>query len=187
MSTCISKFDLIRQQKHKSKATTTPLFSTDDYQQYNSQWRTGILPSCDSKPAGTSTDECDSWSLLISIIFIVIFCVVAWFASPKGETQTVWRSTLVLSAWACWLMWGTYRPGQWDIAASRTCLRSGGHLGSVQWDRGEGRQYGDGVTRLTYGTAITFLAQWHPLITPERADLRPEYVNGPAKSNGAMM
>ncbi|KAK0821296.1 H(+)-transporting V0 sector ATPase subunit e [Friedmanniomyces endolithicus] len=47
-----------------------------------------------------------SWSLLVSVVFIVVFCAVAWFASPKGENQTVWRSTLVLSAWACWLMWG---------------------------------------------------------------------------------
>lgn len=31
-------------------------------------------------------------------------------------------------------------------------------------------------------TAITFLAQWHPLINPERNDLRPEYQNGPIKS-----
>jgi len=29
-----------------------------------------------------------SWSLLVSIVFIVVFCAVAWFASPKGETQT---------------------------------------------------------------------------------------------------
>lgn len=87
----------------------------------------------------------NSWSLLISIIFIVVFSAVAWFASPKGENQTyvlallptcaqsqyticdftslrarfktkqltssdrsVWRSTLILSAWSCWLMWGTY-------------------------------------------------------------------------------
>ena len=32
--------------------------------------------------------------------------------------------------------------------------------------------------------AITFLAQWHPLIAPERADLRPEYNGGPVASNG---
>ncbi|GAB7328022.1 hypothetical protein MBLNU13_g00075t1 [Cladosporium sp. NU13] len=50
----------------------------------------------------------NGWSLLISIIFIVVFSAVAWFASPKGENQTVWRSTLILSAWSCWLMWGMY-------------------------------------------------------------------------------
>ncbi|KAL1590393.1 hypothetical protein WHR41_00834 [Cladosporium halotolerans] len=76
----------------------------------------------------------NGWSLLVSVIFIAAFCAVAWFASPKGENQTVWRSTLILSAWSCWLMW-----------------------------------------------AITFLAQWHPLIQPQRGDLRPEYNGGPVK------
>jgi phosphoribosylcarboxyaminoimidazole (NCAIR) mutase len=33
-------------------------------------------------------------------------------------------------------------------------------------------------------TAITFLAQWHPLIAPQRNDLRPEYNGAAAKSNG---
>ncbi|KAI7374459.1 hypothetical protein KC336_g20213, partial [Hortaea werneckii] len=50
----------------------------------------------------------NGWSLIISIIFIAVFSVAAWFLSPKGDTQTVWRSTLILSAWSCWLMWGTY-------------------------------------------------------------------------------
>ncbi|KAL2356393.1 ATP synthase subunit H-domain-containing protein, partial [Cryomyces antarcticus] len=72
----------------------------------------------------------NGWSLLIGLVFIAVFCVVAWFASPKGENQTVWRSTLILSAWSCYLMW-----------------------------------------------AITFLAQWHPLITPKRGDLRPGLIN----------
>jgi hypothetical protein len=34
------------------------------------------------------TDFRYSWSLLVSVIFIVVFCAVAWFASPKGENQT---------------------------------------------------------------------------------------------------
>lgn len=50
-------------------------------------------------------------------------------------------------------------------------------------------QYGRGDNRvehekLTASVAITFLAQWHPLINPERNDLRPEYNNGPVKSPG---
>lgn len=39
---------------------------------------------------------------------------------------------------------------------------------------------------LTLDTAITFLAQWHPLIVPERSDLRPEYNNGPVKGGSFM-
>lgn len=31
--------------------------------------------------------------------------------------------------------------------------------------------------------AITFLAQWHPLIVPERSDLRPEFNGGPKGGN----
>lgn len=42
-----------------------------------------------------------------------------------------------------------------------------------------GRQ--EGVANRT--TAITFLAQWHPLIVPERSDLRPEFNGGPKGSN----
>lgn len=92
---------------------------------------------------------------MISIIFIALFSIASWFFSPKGENRTVWRSTLILSAWSCWLMWGT---------APSLARRN------------------QSMSILTYDLAITFLAQWHPLMTPERNDLRPEYVNGPAKS-----
>jgi len=37
---------------------------------------------------------------------------------------------------------------------------------------------------MVFSVAITFLAQWHPLIAPERADLRPEYNQGPVASKG---
>ncbi|KAK4499462.1 hypothetical protein PRZ48_009977 [Zasmidium cellare] len=76
------------------------------------------------------------WSILISIVVVVAIALGAWFFSPKGENQAVWRSTIILSAASCWLMW-----------------------------------------------AITFLAQWHPLIAPERKDLRPEFNQGPAAGN----
>ncbi|KAF2733314.1 hypothetical protein EJ04DRAFT_513299 [Polyplosphaeria fusca] len=41
----------------------------------------------------------------IGLIVVALFCGGAWFAAPKGENQTVWRSTLVLSAVAMYLMW----------------------------------------------------------------------------------
>ncbi|KAE9962258.1 hypothetical protein BLS_000589 [Venturia inaequalis] len=72
----------------------------------------------------------NGWSLIIGFVIIALFSVGSWFLSPKGENQTVWRSSLILSAWSCFLMW-----------------------------------------------AITFLAQWHPLITPINNSLRPEYVH----------
>ncbi|KAI9934791.1 hypothetical protein ASPWEDRAFT_44307 [Aspergillus wentii DTO 134E9] len=68
----------------------------------------------------------NGWSLVIGLIFIVLASVVAWVFSPKGENQTLWRSTLILSFASCYLMW-----------------------------------------------AIVFLAQWHPLISPKRSDIRP--------------
>ncbi|KAL4797026.1 ATPase, V0 complex, subunit E1/e2 [Aspergillus venezuelensis] len=71
----------------------------------------------------------DGWSLIIGLIIIVAAAVAAWVFSPKGDNQTLWRSTLILSLASCYLMW-----------------------------------------------AITFLAQWHPLIAPKRADIRPDRV-----------
>ncbi|KAF7504050.1 hypothetical protein GJ744_002879 [Endocarpon pusillum] len=70
----------------------------------------------------------NGWSIIIGLVFVVLASLVAWFFSPKGENNTVWRSTLILSFASCYIMW-----------------------------------------------AITFLAQWHPLIEPYRNTLRPGY------------
>ncbi|KAI9824081.1 MAG: H(+)-transporting V0 sector ATPase subunit e [Thelocarpon impressellum] len=71
----------------------------------------------------------NGWSIIIGLVFVVLASLVAWYFAPKGENQTVWRSSLVLTFASCYIMW-----------------------------------------------AITFLAQWHPLIVPKRHDLRPEHV-----------
>ncbi|KAL5336192.1 V-type proton ATPase subunit E [Aspergillus crustosus] len=71
----------------------------------------------------------NGWSLLIGLIVVVAAGVAAWVFSPKGDNQTLWRSTILLSLASCYLMW-----------------------------------------------SITFLAQWHPLIAPKRADIRPDRV-----------
>ncbi|KAL4939511.1 ATPase, V0 complex, subunit E1/e2 [Aspergillus filifer] len=71
----------------------------------------------------------NGWSLILGLIIVVAAAVAAWVFSPKGDNQTLWRSTLILSLASCYLMW-----------------------------------------------AITFLAQWHPLIAPKRADIRPDRV-----------
>ncbi|KAF2403462.1 hypothetical protein EJ06DRAFT_553771 [Trichodelitschia bisporula] len=70
----------------------------------------------------------NGWSLIIGFVIVALFSGISWVAAPKGDTQTVWRSSLLLSAWACFIMW-----------------------------------------------AITFLAQWHPLIVPINGKLRPGY------------
>ncbi|CAG8958808.1 hypothetical protein HYALB_00004578 [Hymenoscyphus albidus] len=64
------------------------------------------------------------WSVIIGAIIVVLACLAGWFFAPKGETQTIWRSSLILSFASCYIMW-----------------------------------------------AITFLAQWHPLIEPRRGGL----------------
>ncbi|KAF2714188.1 hypothetical protein K504DRAFT_371238, partial [Pleomassaria siparia CBS 279.74] len=46
-----------------------------------------------------------SWAPFIGLIVVAIFCAGAWFAAPKGNDQTIWRSTLILSAVAMYLMW----------------------------------------------------------------------------------
>ncbi|KAF7858024.1 hypothetical protein EAF04_009380 [Stromatinia cepivora] len=50
-------------------------------------------------------------SIIIGLIITVLASVVAWFLSPKGETQTIWRSSLILSFASCYIMWGDYILG----------------------------------------------------------------------------
>ncbi|KIV84298.1 hypothetical protein PV11_00086 [Exophiala sideris] len=47
----------------------------------------------------------NGWSLLIGLVVIVAMCVGAYFLSPKGENQTIWRSTLILTFASCYIMW----------------------------------------------------------------------------------
>ncbi|KAJ9201356.1 hypothetical protein DTO166G4_8759 [Paecilomyces variotii] len=71
----------------------------------------------------------NGWSVIIGLIIVVLASLAAWLFSPKGDNQTLWRSSLILAFAACYIMW-----------------------------------------------AITFLAQWHPLIAPKRADIRPDRI-----------
>ncbi|TGO56785.1 hypothetical protein BCON_0073g00190 [Botryotinia convoluta] len=50
----------------------------------------------------------NGWSIVIGLIIVVLASAAAWFLSPKGENQTIWRSSLILSFASCYLMWGTY-------------------------------------------------------------------------------
>ncbi|PSN69477.1 hypothetical protein BS50DRAFT_633218 [Corynespora cassiicola Philippines] len=47
----------------------------------------------------------NGWAPFIGLVVVAIFCGAAWFLSPKGENQTVWRSTLLLSAVSMYIMW----------------------------------------------------------------------------------
>ncbi|KAG9241324.1 ATPase, V0 complex, subunit E1/e2 [Calycina marina] len=44
-------------------------------------------------------------SIFIGLAVVVIMSLLAWFLSPKGETQTIWRSSLILAFASCYLMW----------------------------------------------------------------------------------
>ncbi|KAI4123389.1 MAG: hypothetical protein LQ338_005286 [Usnochroma carphineum] len=44
-------------------------------------------------------------SLLIGLLTTLLLATLAYFFSPKGENQTVWRSTLILSFASCYIMW----------------------------------------------------------------------------------
>ncbi|KAH6673694.1 ATPase, V0 complex, subunit E1/e2 [Tricladium varicosporioides] len=72
----------------------------------------------------------NGWSIIIGLVVVVLACLAGWFLSPKGETQTIWRSSLILSFASCYIMW-----------------------------------------------AITFMAQWHPLIVPRRGGLREHAIH----------
>ncbi|KAE8350909.1 ATPase, V0 complex, subunit E1/e2 [Aspergillus coremiiformis] len=65
------------------------------------------------------------WSLIIGLIIIVIASVAAWIFSPKGDNQTLWRSTLILSFVSCYLMWAITFMAQLHplIAPKRSNIR----------------------------------------------------------------
>ncbi|KAJ9609363.1 H(+)-transporting V0 sector ATPase subunit e [Cladophialophora chaetospira] len=48
------------------------------------------------------------WSILVGLVIIVALSIGAWFLSPKGENQTIWRSTLILTFASCYIMWGMW-------------------------------------------------------------------------------
>ncbi|KAF2455195.1 ATPase, V0 complex, subunit E1/e2 [Lineolata rhizophorae] len=67
----------------------------------------------------------NGWSVWIGLLVIAVFSVVSWFAAPKGENQTVWRSSLILAACACYLLWLITFLAQWHplIVPRRSDLR----------------------------------------------------------------
>lgn len=45
------------------------------------------------------------YSIFIGLVVIVALSAAAWFMSPKGENQVLWRSSLILAIVSCYLMW----------------------------------------------------------------------------------
>ncbi|KAK4103660.1 hypothetical protein N658DRAFT_505325 [Parathielavia hyrcaniae] len=47
----------------------------------------------------------NGWSVIIGLVIVVAMAIAAWFFSPKGENQVLWRSSIILSIASCYLMW----------------------------------------------------------------------------------
>jgi len=47
----------------------------------------------------------NGWSLFIGLAVIIILGVVGYLFSPKGENQTIWRSSILLTLACTYLMW----------------------------------------------------------------------------------
>ncbi|KAK9376844.1 ATPase, V0 complex, subunit E1/e2 [Lipomyces chichibuensis] len=47
-----------------------------------------------------------SGAAVIYILLLVVgLSLVTWFVTPKGDNQTVWRSSIILTLTMCYLMW----------------------------------------------------------------------------------
>ncbi|KAK9473071.1 ATP synthase subunit H-domain-containing protein [Dipodascopsis tothii] len=45
------------------------------------------------------------YAVLYVLIAVIGVCVGTWFITPKGDNQTVWRSSIILSLSMCYIMW----------------------------------------------------------------------------------
>ncbi|CRK25322.1 hypothetical protein BN1723_003231 [Verticillium longisporum] len=45
------------------------------------------------------------YSIIIGFVVVAALSAIAWFLSPKGENQIIWRSSLILAFVSCYLMW----------------------------------------------------------------------------------
>ncbi|KAK5660218.1 hypothetical protein OQA88_12752 [Cercophora sp. LCS_1] len=47
----------------------------------------------------------NGYSVFVGLVVIAAMCAGAWFFSPKGENNVLWRSSLILTFISCYLMW----------------------------------------------------------------------------------
>ncbi|CRK25321.1 V-type proton ATPase subunit e like protein [Verticillium longisporum] len=45
------------------------------------------------------------YSIIVGFVVVAALSAIAWFLSPKGENQIIWRSSLILAFVSCYLMW----------------------------------------------------------------------------------
>lgn len=116
-----------------------------------------------------------SWSIIIGLVVVVLASVAGWFLSPKGETQTYVPSTCdyglpfvviadIIEDRANYLLQ--------DLAKLLDPL-----LRQLLPNVGCVQQLHLTTCFTNFVAAITFLAQWHPLITPRRGDLTEHSVH----------
>ncbi|KXH33254.1 hypothetical protein CSIM01_03168 [Colletotrichum simmondsii] len=52
-----------------------------------------------------ATKMAQGYSIFVGLVIVVAMGAGAWFLSPKGDTQIIWRSSLLLALACCYLMW----------------------------------------------------------------------------------
>ncbi|KAK9370226.1 ATP synthase subunit H-domain-containing protein [Lipomyces kononenkoae] len=54
----------------------------------------------------TAVDNLRLHAAVILVLLVVVgLSVATWFLAPKGDNQTVWRSSIILTLAMCYLMW----------------------------------------------------------------------------------
>jgi hypothetical protein len=88
-------------------------------------------------------------TLVSSTLRLLAYTGSSNYGLTSRSFDSVWRSTLILTFASCYIMWGKSAPPRlWSLVCAIVDI-------------------GD--------TAITFLAQLHPLIEPKSSTLRPGY------------
>ncbi|KAF8446554.1 ATPase, V0 complex, subunit E1/e2, partial [Kalaharituber pfeilii] len=69
------------------------------------------------------------YTILINLVVVSILCVLSYLFAPKGENQTIWRSSLILAFSAMYLMWAITLLAQLHplVAPRRADLRPEKH------------------------------------------------------------
>lgn len=126
-----------------------------------------------------------SWAPFIGLLVTVIFCGAAWFLAPKGENQTYVRpyfSKIPALSISC----GRTTVARLDCSSTLRHSLTDSALWHLR-TQSQTDKPNNSIWRSTLVLsaaamylmwAITFLAQLHPLISPVRNDLRPEYNQG---------
>ncbi|RPB22989.1 putative vacuolar ATP synthase subunit E [Terfezia boudieri ATCC MYA-4762] len=72
----------------------------------------------------------NSYTIFVGLILVAALCLVAYILAPKGENQTVWRSSIILALSAMYIMWALTILAQLHplVAPRRNDLRPEKHM-----------------------------------------------------------